>query len=680
MKKIIFILIVFISGNLSAGIDNLLPKPQIVKQTNCGNFLLNQAIKLEVSGLQKNEPQILKELTQIITNNGGTVDASSSKKITVTIGVLVENAEFQDEAYFLKVCENKIVIKAKTKRGAYWGVQTLWQLSENNGQMVSAVEITDWSAFKIRGYMHDIGRSYIQFEELKNEILRLSRYKINTFHWHLTDNQGWRLESKVYPQLNANSSYARFPVKYYTIEEAKELVLFAKQHGVTVIPEIDMPGHSEAFRKAMGHAMLTQQGLKEMKAIISEVCKTFAETEWLHIGSDEVRKADKQGATITESDFISQMTAHIHSKGKKIIVWNPGYGYTASQVDMTQMWSSRGSPTKGIPAIDSRYHYINHFDQFADVVSLYKSNIAKQEKSSKQYAGVIIGVWNDRLLQSNRDIILQNGFYQSMLAIAERAWLGGGKGYFEDIGTTLLSSDVDFFDWERRFLFHKNHFLKDEPIAYVKQTNVYWKITDQFPNYGKINTVFPPENELKESYRYNGKTYNTKLALGAGIYLRHTWGENIIPAFYQKPKANHTAYAYTYVYSPREQSVGLQFETQNYGRSEPDLPPPAGKWDYQGSKIWINNIEINPPIWENKQKNKSQETKLRNENFSVRVPIPVHLNQGWNTVLIKLPNKGFSLKEVRLVKWMFTCVFTSKDGKSAIDNLVYSPNKKFFKK
>ncbi len=181
-----------------------------------------------------------------------------------------------------------------------------------------------------------------------------------------------------------------------------------------------------------------------------------------------------------------------------------------------------------------------------------------------------------------------------MLAVAERAWMGGGKGYFTDIGTTLEADDLDFTDWETRFMFHKAHFLKDEPIAYVKQSNVRWRITDQFPNNGNVNEVFPPENELKTSYEYNGQQYNTSYAIGAGIYLRHVWGE-IIPTFYDTPQANHTAYAYTYVYSPTQQTVGLQIEFQNYGRSESDLPPPQGKWDYNNSKIWINDNLINPP-------------------------------------------------------------------------------------
>ena len=99
---------------------------------------------------------------------------------------------------------------------------------------------------------------------------------------------------------------------------------------------------------------------------------------------------------------------------------------------------------------------------------------------------------------------------------------------------------------------------------------------------------FPPETEgLKSSYVYHGRTYTTGYATGAGIYLRHTWGEGTIPAFYAHPKGNTTAYAWTYVYSPKAQDVGALIEIYNYGRSEKDLAPNDEYWDRMGAKIWL---------------------------------------------------------------------------------------------
>ena len=116
--------------------------------------------------------------------------------------------------------------------------------------------------------MQDVGRSYISMEELKREIEILSRFKINVFHWHLTENQAWRLESKIFPMLNDSVNTIRMPGKYYTLEEARDLVDFCKKHQVLLIPEIDMPGHSAAFVRAFRHDMQSPEGMKILKLIL----------------------------------------------------------------------------------------------------------------------------------------------------------------------------------------------------------------------------------------------------------------------------------------------------------------------------------------------------------------------------------------------------------------------------
>lgn len=134
----------------------------------------------------------------------------------------------------------------------------------------------------------------------------------------------------------------------------------------------------------------------------------------------------------------------------------------------------------------------------------------------------------------------------------------------------------------------------------------------------------------------------------------------------------HTTYAYTWVYSPIEQKVGLNIDFQNYSRSESDLPPLPGTWDYKGSRIWLNKEEILPSHWINNHKERSNEIALVNENSASRPPITVTLNKGWNKIFIKLPVGRFQSKETRLVKWMFNVVFVSIDGKEELKNIVYS--------
>lgn len=222
--------------------------------------------------------------------------------------------------------------------------------------------------------MHDVGRSYIAVEELKREIAMLSRFKINVFHWHLTENQGWRLESKIFPMLNDSVNMTRFPGRYYTLEEAKDLVRFCKAHQVLLIPEIDMPGHSAAFVRTFRHDMQSPEGMKILKLLMDEVCETF-DVPYIHVGTDEV--------PFTNPEFVPEMVAYIRAKGKKVISWNPGWHYKAGEVDMTHLWSYRGKAQLGIPAIDSRFHYLNHFDTFGDLVSLYNSRIYNQPAGSK---------------------------------------------------------------------------------------------------------------------------------------------------------------------------------------------------------------------------------------------------------------------------------------------------------
>ena len=642
---------------------SLLPNPQLYKDTG-KNFTMGK-VKLST-------PVLRPEWEDFILNAGGEIVEHSSSVIEVELVPSIEEARLNGaEAYRLSVSNKRIKIEAVTEQGVYWAMQTLRQLERKKGKRssVAGCEIVDWPAFRIRGFMQDVGRSYISMEELKREIEILSRFKINVFHWHLTENQAWRLESKIFPMLNDSVNTIRMPGKYYTLEEARDLVDFCKKHQVLLIPEIDMPGHSAAFVRAFRHDMQSPEGMKILKLLLDEVCETF-DVPYLHIGTDEVE--------FTNPHFVPEMVAYVRSKGKKVISWNPGWHYKPGEIDMTHLWSYRGKAQPGIPAIDSKFHYLNHFDVFGDIVALYNSRIYDQAEGSEDIAGTILALWHDRLIDNEWNLVIENGLYPNMLAIAERAWRGGGTEYFDGLGTILPPEDTEAFkefaDFEKRMLWHKEHTFKGYPFAYVKQTNVKWNITDAFPNGGDMDKVFPPEQELKDIYHYNGNTYGVRQAIGAGIYLRHVWGD-MVPAFYADPKENHTAYAYTWVYSPKDQEVGLWAEFQNYSRSEMDLAPLPDKWDYKGSRIWINDREILPPVWTATHKVKSYEVPLGNENCVGRVPLAVHLNKGWNKVFLKLPIGKFKMAETRLVKWMFTAVFVTPDGERAVEGLIYSPDK-----
>lgn len=649
---------------LRADGSHLLPQPQ--KFASVGADFTLGKVALSTPVLQE-------EWKEFLTERGGTVSEKAAARVEVSLVPTIEEAGINpQEAYRLTVNGKKIQVEAVTEQGVYWAMQTLAQLEKKRGKksVFQGCRVTDWPAFRVRGFMQDVGRRFISLDELKREIAILAKFKINVFHWHLTENQSWRLESKIFPMLNDSVNTTRMPGCYYTLEEAKELVAFCKAHHVLLIPEIDMPGHSAAFVRTFRHDMQSPEGMEILKLLIKEVCQTF-DVPYLHIGTDEVR--------FTNPDFVPQMVAFVRAQGKKVISWNPGWKYKPGEIDATHLWSYRGKAQKGIPAVDSRFHYLNHFDTFGDIVALYNSRIYNQPQGSDDLAGTILAIWNDRNIAKEENIVLENNFYPNMLAMAERAWLGGGTEYFDKSGTILPAEDTEefkaFADFERRMLWHKEHTFQGYPFAYVKQTNVKWNITDAFPNNGDLDAAFPPEQELTTDYTHQGKKYGVRPAIGAGIYLRHVWGKTV-PTFYKEPQENHTAYAYTWVYSPKEQEVGLWAEFQNYSRSEMDLPPLPGKWDYKGSRIWVNDEEILPPTWSATHRVKSNEIPLGNENCVARPPLPVRLHKGWNKVLLKLPIGKFSVPEVRLTKWMFTAVFVTPDGQRAVEGLVYSPEKR----
>lgn len=607
-----------------------------------------------MAGISANHPSSLLPLPQKYQFNG----KKSSGELTVEEKYVsqIEGAKFQEEAYHLLITKKGILLEATTPKGMYWGRQTLEQLktTKNKKIYLPQCEITDWPAFRIRGFMHDVGRSFIPVEELKREISLLSRYKINVFHWHLTENQAWRLECKKYPQLNAPENMERENGKFYTLEEARQLVEFCKQHQVLLIPEIDMPGHSAAFERTFKTDMQSEKGTQILKDIIDEVCATF-DVPYLHIGTDEVQ--------FTNPDFVPMMVKYIRDKGKKVISYNPGWNYKPGEIDMTQLWSYRGKAQKGIPAIDCRYHYANHFDTYADLVAMFNSRIYNQPEGSDDLAGCIVAFWNDRYIDNTPQLLAENNFYPYMLTLAERAWRGGGNCYFDGKGTLLWEDEpkqlAAFKEFEDRLLWQKNTWLKEVPFPYVRQTQSEWQITDAFPNGGDLNKVFPPEEKEDSVYQYEGKTYKTRKIIGNGIYLRHVWG-TLVPGFYANPQENHTAYATRWIYSPKERKTKLALEFQNYSRSESDLAPRQGTWDYKCSRAWLNGQEIMPPVWKNTNTERSNEITLKNENYMSRPAIDITLKKGWNKLMLKLPVGKFSSKETRLVKWMFTAALVDE--------------------
>ncbi|MBR6015572.1 MAG: family 20 glycosylhydrolase, partial [Prevotella sp.] len=187
---------------------HLLPQPQQIFEKNGGKmFLLERKIVL----IDPTDCQLLRDFFE---ENGCERVEKSKNRVEVRLVEAIAGAfdyrldGYENETYRIDVAENLIQIEAVTPTGVIRAAQTLQQLAEGykSRSAIEAVTITDWPAFKLRGFMHDCGRSFIPIDDLKRHIRLLSRFKINTFHWHLTENQAWRFEVKSYPQLTAAKS------------------------------------------------------------------------------------------------------------------------------------------------------------------------------------------------------------------------------------------------------------------------------------------------------------------------------------------------------------------------------------------------------------------------------------------------------------------------------------------
>ena len=155
-----------------------------------------------------------------------------------------------------------------------------------------------------------------------------------------------------------------------------------------------MPGHSDVFTKAMGFDMQSTNGRATLKTILNEVAATFTKAPYIHIGGDEVA---------IQSGFLEEMSSYVRNTLKrKVVLWNPlmNKSITNDIADMTQMWSTKGTAVSGMPNIDCRYNYTNHFDVYADLVGIYKSCIYYAQRGNEEIAGTISATWNDTKTKS----------------------------------------------------------------------------------------------------------------------------------------------------------------------------------------------------------------------------------------------------------------------------------------
>jgi len=383
---LIFFCLLFFCSQAQQPIS-IIPQP-VSLQVKDGAFILDANTTIQYSSSNKELKAAADFFASYIKEICGysfPVNAGKNKTVQLQLATTASIATIGDEGYELNVTPSAISIKANTKAGIIYAMQTIFQLlpavRTNAIIQIPCMEVTDYPRFKWRGMMLDVSRHFFSPGMIKEFIDLMASYKMNVFHWHLVDGAGWRLEIKKYPKLtqqaawrvddtdkpwnwaevqfNADKNKATYG-GYYTQEQVKEIVAYAQQRNITIVPEIEMPGHSEAamaaypelscnplvtfantgnfyISKAAGNYCAgNDSAFVFLQNVLTEVMDIFP-SKYIHVGGDEVdktswKKCAKCQARLRveglkneeelQSYFIKRIEKFIISKNKKMIGWD----------------------------------------------------------------------------------------------------------------------------------------------------------------------------------------------------------------------------------------------------------------------------------------------------------------------------------------------------------------------
>lgn len=366
-----------ITGNL-----NVIPLPQeVIEAQNGSSFIINSSTSIsypEDNEKMKRNAEFLASYIKKLTGVKVKLTTSETKN---SIILKIDSSVEQNEGYELTVDTDNIVLKGSTEAGVFYGIQTIHKaLPITDGKSQAAIpcgKVKDYPRFGFRGFMIDVGRHYFTTDYLKEIIDMLALHNINYFHWHLTEDQGWRIEIKKYPKLTeigskrketitapGSKEFDGKPVSgFYTQEEAKEIVEYAAERYITVIPEIDMPGHMLAALASYPELGCTggpyevatkfgvfdevlcggnEKTLQFAKDVVNEIMDIFP-SPYIHIGGDECPKkfwktCPKCQSKIKElrlkdtkqhtkenqlqAWFMGEVEKEIQARGRKMLAWD----------------------------------------------------------------------------------------------------------------------------------------------------------------------------------------------------------------------------------------------------------------------------------------------------------------------------------------------------------------------
>lgn len=478
----------------------VIPKPlSFIQKT--GDFVINSNVS--VGG---EFPWAQSKFIAIALSAGIKLEQKSKGEIS-----FVCDKNFDNEEYSLCVDSNGIKITASTEAGAFYAVQTIRQLADfdiiknASETKVIACDIKDKPRFVHRSFMLDEGRHFFGKAVVKEILDIMAILKMNIFHWHLTEDQGWRIESKIYPLLTSKGSIRnstqlnmigyhvgkekRENLPYgeglfYTQEDVKEIVEYAKQLNIDIVPEIDMPGHFVSAISCYPHISCEgknidvsnrwgvmdtigcvggEEFMPFIKNILDEIIALFP-SEYIHIGGDEVPKSKwkvcpKCQAKIKELGlknenelqgwFNNQVADYVKSHGKKIIGWNEILEASVLSDETVVQWWVGGAKSRGVLDWLNRgnkviispapYLYMDHLYSMKDLKKSYSIDMAKMKLPAnleKYVLGIEAPMWTEYVRNKGK---LDFNMYPRIISLAEVNWTSKENRCFADFENRLAN-------------------------------------------------------------------------------------------------------------------------------------------------------------------------------------------------------------------------------------------------
>ena len=489
--------------------QSVIPVPLKMEQ-GTGCFLLSENTKLYIN-LQGLEAQLLENCLQALPVH---LKKGKKKDTQNILSLLITEKNHQlpsPESYTLSVTPQQILIRATSGAGLFYGVQTLLQLAQPSGAgsySIASVEIEDTPRFAYRGLMLDVSRHFSTKEFIKKQIDALAYYKINRLHLHLTDAAGWRLEIKKYPLLtefaawrtdptwkqwwNGGRKYVRCDAPgtyggYYTQDDIREILEYARQHYITVIPEIEMPSHSEEVLAAYPQLSCSGEPYKNsdfcvgneetftfLENVLTEVMELFP-SEYIHIGGDEAGKSawktcpkcqkrmkDEHLANVDElqSYLIYRIEKFLNNHGRHLLGWDEilqgGIAPNATVMSWRGEEGGIAAVTSGHRAImtPGAYCYLDSYQDapysqpeaiggYLPLKKVYSYNPVPASLTAEQ-AKLVYGVqgnlWVEYIPTPEH---VEYMIYPRILALAETAWSAPERKSWPDFHTRALSAVAD---------------------------------------------------------------------------------------------------------------------------------------------------------------------------------------------------------------------------------------------